>query len=238
MEIETIQSPLSSHSVPSSHGDSHIEGLYPSPPPSPTTRDQSVYLTSAPDSSTSGTPLRQENVYHSPIMSPPYTPLNQSRITDQESYAMVPVTRPTGTVEAHTCPSSQLIQCQLTSGASIYSSPIPSSAHSDDASMIGTGAITESFDLEKAYSKDDVDVIIELTKFIQANPQKFCEMAKSLIPGESEMLTTVVSNGQVLKVHQILKEKFEHWGKQLNLRRLNRFFTFKCEEQMFTTHNH
>ena len=98
--------------------------------------------------------------------------------------------------------------------------------------MMSTGVIAELPKLEKTYSTDDANIIIELTKLIQANQQKFYELANLLIPGGAEKLHTLTTNGQVLQVHKILKKKFEHLGKQLNLQRFFFFLNLKCEERM------
>ena len=107
VDIETTQS--TPHSLVSSHGYSHPEGLYPSPPPSPTSQ-----LTNG-GSATPGTPSVQQDVYHI-LMSPPYSPptINPSQIingpaaggTDHDGCTTVPATncRFTGTIHTPAVP--------------------------------------------------------------------------------------------------------------------------------------
>ena len=100
--------------------------------------------------------------------------------------------------------------------------------------MMDTGAQTESFEPEKVYSEDDIDVIMDLAELIHTNPQKFYEVANLLIPESAEKLklNMLTSEGQVRHIHKMLKKKFERLGRQLNRRRFNRFLTLECEEKM------
>ena len=204
-------------------------GLYPTPPGSPTS--QPITSESAP-----GTPPRREEVYHNLFMTPPYSPPNNP----PQVVSGVPISEFTDTADIHTCPSScsPMLPQSASAGGSIYNYPLPMPASTasnryDGASiLIGTAEVFDS--PEKIYSEDDAYIIIEMTKRIQENPQSFCERMNSLFPKEtkSEMLTTLASDGQVLELHKIIKEKFERMGKRLTLRRFNRLFTSWCEEQM------
>ena len=162
MDIETTQLPR--HMSESTHDYVHPDlepatALYPSPPGSPTSQP-TVYLTSE---SAPGTPLRQEEVYHNLFLSPPYSPPNNP----PQVVNGVPIAGFTDTADIQP--------------------PIPASNSHGGASLVGTDATRElSESLQKLYSKDDVYVIIELTKLIQANPQTFFETMKSLFPGEFE----------------------------------------------------
>lgn len=226
--MDTSASPLSS-----THGYSLPEGLYPSPPPSPTS--QPTYRASA----TPEAPWVQQdnNTCHLSLMSPPYSPptTNPSQIInspgriDHGDHATASVTSysSAGTLDIDSQPNSPLLYSQIT--------PIPTcmSTHNNGA-IIVTGAQMESLEPEKVYSEDDLDVLMDLAELIHTNPQKFNEVANVYTPEPAEKLRLgmLTNEGQVRHIHKTLKKKFELLGKQLNRRRLNRILTLECEESM------
>ena len=203
----------SPHSILSNHSDSHSEEIYPSPPPSP---NSSLTSPSNGDSSSPVTPLRQEGADPNLVMSPPWSPPSLA--------FAVPVTGPIGpaifnTHSTNPMPHNQLENERRTfaTAVSIHPQPIPLSSHSDGATMIMSGGAISS---EKIYSKDDTDVIIELTKLVDAHPQEIHNLAKLLIP---EKLLTLTSNGLVYHILDALKEEFKSCNRQLKLRNFFRY---------------